>query len=256
MTHPYDPAFTQEQAGVRFEWGIEGATAVSNEGAALVVVDVLSFSTAATIAVAKGTAVYPHNWPSTEVEQSARRHGAAYAVRRRQVDDEHPWSLSPTHLMDAPHVDRLVLPSPNGSAIAAAAVAKVVLIGSLRNASAVGRWLQRNGYGTVERPAVVVAAGERWPSGTLRPALEDLLGAGAIIATFDGHHGLSPEADAARASWEAVADNPADTLKACSSGLELTAAGYESDVLLAADRDVESVVPLLAEGAFRSAEAT
>lgn len=255
MTHPAEALFAQEQAGVRFEWGMEGAAAVSSEAAALVVVDVLSFSTATTIAVARGTVVLPHPWPSSEVEEYARRHGAACAVRRRQVDDEHPWSLSPTHLMTAPPVDRLVLPSPNGSAIAAAAVADVVLVGSLRNASAVGGWLQRNGYGTVERPAVIVAAGERWPSGALRPALEDLLGAGAVIATFGGHHGLSPEARAARASWEAAAGDPAGTLKACSSGLELTAAGYESDVLLAADSDAETVVPVLAEGAFRPAEA-
>ena len=255
VPHVDEGVFSQGRAGVRFEWGMEGAPAVLSQHAALVVVDILSFSTATTIAVAKGTAVYPHAWPSSEVEQFARRHGAAFAVRRRQVDGDHPWSLSPTHLMVAPHVDRLVLPSPNGSAIAAAAAAEVVLVGSLRNASAVGRWLRQNSFGTVERPVVVIAAGERWASGALRPALEDLLGAGAVIASFDPDHALSPEAEAARAAWMAAASCLPDTLKACSSGAELTAAGYESDVLLAAEGDVESVVPLLVDGAFRPAEA-
>lgn len=248
-----ESVMAQEQSGIRFEWGMEGAAAVSSPAAALVVVDVLSFSTATTIAVAKGTAVYPHRWPSTEIERFARSRRAACAVRRREVDDDHPWSLSPTHLLAAPRVDRLVLPSPNGSAIAAGADAAVVLIGSLRNASSVGRWLKQRGFGTVKRPVAVIAAGERWASGTLRPAIEDLIGAGAVIASLGRDHALSPEAVSARVSWEAVAHCLPETLKACGSGLELTAAGYESDVLLAAESDADSVVPRLVEGAFRPA---
>ncbi|MEV0095209.1 hypothetical protein [Streptomyces sp. NPDC050738] len=93
------------------------------------------------------------------------------------ADEASPWSLSPAALRRAPFVPRLVLPSPNGSAIAAAAGESAVLAGSLRNASAVGRWLADRGYGTLDRPVAVIASGERWPDGSLRPALEDLLGA-------------------------------------------------------------------------------
>lgn len=57
-------------------------------------------------------------------------------------------------------------------------------------------------------------------------------------------------------SWEAVAHCLPETLKACGSGLELTAAGYESDVLLAAESDADSVVARLVEGAIRPAEGT
>lgn len=113
-------AFSQDGFGVRFEWGLAGADVVDPATAALVVVDVLSFTTAVTVAAARGTARHPHRWPSPEVESFALERQAVYAVRRQAVDADHPWSLSPAHIRSAPLVDRLVLPSPNGSAIAAA----------------------------------------------------------------------------------------------------------------------------------------
>ena len=146
---------------------------------------------------------------------------------------------------------RLVLPSPNGSAIAAAArnEAVTVVAGCLRNAAAVGRWLTASGYGTPDRPVAVVPAGERWTDGSLRPALEDLLGAGAIAGSLADAH-LSPEARTARAAVDAVGDLPA-TLRECASGRELIEYGFPDDVAIAAERDATDVVPVLADGAFR-----
>lgn len=246
--------FAQRDTGVRFEWGLAGARAVTQHGAAVVVVDVLSFSTAATVAVGRGTAVYPHRWPSPDAEAFARAHQAVCAVRRRAVDADHPWSRSPSHLLAAPTVERLVLPSPNGSAIAAEVTAAAVLAGCLRNATAVARWLSAHDFGRPDRPVVVIAAGERWPDGELRPALEDLLGAGAVIVGLPPDLKRSPEASAAEAAWHAQRDQLRDAVRSCSSGRELIDAGYPEDVDLASEPDTDPIVPLLIESAFRRAD--
>jgi 2-phosphosulfolactate phosphatase len=71
-----------------------------------------------------------------------------------------------------------VLPIPNGSAIATALGGKPVVAACLRNAAAVAGRLTAEGFGTAQRPIVVIAAGEQWPDGPLRPAVEDLLAPG------------------------------------------------------------------------------
>ncbi|MDQ0905210.1 2-phosphosulfolactate phosphatase [Streptomyces canus] len=182
----------QSGSGVRFHWGPTGASRLANEAACLVAVDVLSFTTAVSVAVDRGIRVLPFRWPggpASEAERSgaaqvtaayARQSGARLASHRHPVTPETPWSLSPAHLRAAPFVARPVLPSPNGAAIAAAAPPGVrVVAACLRNITAVGTWLTCHGYGTPEHPVVVIAAGELSPDGSLRPALEDLLGAGA-----------------------------------------------------------------------------
>lgn len=243
------------RTGLAFDWGIAGARAAAEAAGpdgALVIVDVLSFSTAVTIAAGRGTAVYPHPWPSPGVEAFAAARNAAWAVPRGQISDRRPWSLSPAHLMSAPAPERLVLPSPNGSAIAAASDG-CVLAGCLRNASATARWLEQAGYGTAARPVAVIAAGERWPGGELRPALEDLLGAAAIIAAFGQHVIRSPEALAAEAVWQAHGDQAGVLLRDCFSGQELTRQRFAADIALAAGHDAQDIVAVRTDGAFRAA---
>jgi 2-phosphosulfolactate phosphatase len=245
-------------AGIHFDWGIAGARA-AHPGGALVVVDVLSFSTSTTIATGRGTAVYPHPWPSPDVEAFAAAHDAQWAVGRRKVSETHPWSLSPSQLAAAPSVERLVLPSPNGSTIAAMGTNRVLagsvlagclLAGCLRNATAVARWLADHGFGTAERPVTVIAAGEQWPGSELRPALEDLMGAAAIIAAFGAEHARSPEASATEAVWPAHRRRADELLLGCYSGRELVERGYTADVALAAAHDAQTTVPVLTDGAF------
>jgi 2-phosphosulfolactate phosphatase len=170
----------QSAAAVRFEWGPTGAAALGTKDECLVVIDVLSFTTAVTVATGRGIAVLPCRLPDPGARALAAVNGAELAVRRRDMSREHPWSLSPAALARAPFTPRLVLPSPNGSAIAAAARG-VVVAACLRNAAAGATWALQHGYGTEERPIAVIASGERWPDGSLRPALEDGLGAGAVL---------------------------------------------------------------------------
>ncbi|WP_406300630.1 2-phosphosulfolactate phosphatase (plasmid) [Embleya sp. NBC_00888] len=179
---------------------------------------------------------------------------ADLAVGRRAATGTSPWSLSPAALRAAPFTPRLVLPSPNGSAIASAAGDATVVAASLRNAAAVSRWLADKGYGSAERPVAVIASGERWPDGSLRPSLEDLLGAGAVVAGL-GEHGcgtISPEADAAAGAFVSTSD-VGTAVAAGASGRELAAGGFAEDVAIAIEMDGSNVVPVLSGGAFAHA---
>jgi 2-phosphosulfolactate phosphatase len=245
-------SWSQGRHRVRCEWGPVGAARVAAD--AVVVVDVLSFTTSVSVLVDRATAVVPAPWRDGRAAALAAEHGAALAVGRREVTPESPWSLSPAALRAAPATERLVLPSPNGSAIAAAATGPVVAA-CLRNAGAVGRWLASQGYGS-ERSLTVVPAGERWPDGSLRPAVEDLLGAGALLAALDLPSGaLSPEAAAARAAFLALGPHDvADAVRASASGQELVEGGFAGDVEVAVELDRSTAVPVLVAGCFRAAD--
>ncbi|HET6341060.1 MAG TPA: 2-phosphosulfolactate phosphatase, partial [Gemmatimonadota bacterium] len=94
----------------------------------------------------------------------------------------------------------------------------------------------------------VVPAGEQWPDGSLRPAIEDVVGAGAIIRQLEGR--LSPEAKVAVAAFESLSDSLQETMLSCSSGRELSERGFAVDVELAAQLDVSEIVPVLEGEAF------
>jgi 2-phosphosulfolactate phosphatase len=122
----------------------------------------------------------------------------------------------------------------------------VLLAGCLRNASAVAAAAR-----TVGGPVGIVPAGERWPDDTMRVAVEDAIGAGAIAATLPDR---SPEAELAAAQFAAARDRGLlDVLAATSSGRELRAGGCADDVELAADLDASTAVPTLAEGFLQAA---
>jgi 2-phosphosulfolactate phosphatase len=240
----------QEDARVRFAWGPVGAAACG--GDVVVVVDVLSFSTTVSVAVGRGIEVWPFGWRDERAAAYARDRDAVLAVGR-SVAGPGEVSLSPASVLAARDgVRRLVLPSPNGSAISSGLAGRgaTVVAGCLRNRSAVARWLAPRLEG---RSVTVVAAGERWPDGSLRPADEDLWGAGAVLAALVdlGAGGLSVEARTAEAAYRAVAGDLPAALHGCASGRELVAAGYAEDVAVAAGLDVAEVVPVLTDGSFR-----
>jgi 2-phosphosulfolactate phosphatase len=232
------------RARIGFEWGPTGAAAVAAPVTA--VVDVLSFTTTLSVAVERGITVYPFRWKDERAAAYAEERSAILARGRSERTGV---SLSPASVRAAVGVERLVLPSPNGSSISLGlAEAGVTVVGaSLRNRVAVARWLAERG-----ESLAVVAAGERWPDGSLRPAVEDLWGAGAVLAALVdlGLGGLSPEARVAEQAFRAVEQRLADELVACASGQELVAMGFRADVDVAAEVDGSDVVPVLVGDAF------
>ncbi|MHC5724097.1 MAG: 2-phosphosulfolactate phosphatase [Nostoc sp.] len=92
-------------------------------------------------------------------------------------------------------------------------------------------------------------AGERWKDdGSLRPAFEDLIGAGAILSYL--HGSLSPEAEVAVATFQAFRQDLLGYLKKCSSGKELIEKGFESDVELSSGYNISDCVPLFTDNAY------
>lgn len=240
------PGHDQSAHRVRMEWGPTGAAAVAAD--LTVVVDVLSFTTTLGIAVERGITVLPFRWKDERAGEHAAARDAVLAVGRLESREQAGTvSLSPAAMAQVSGVERIVLPSPNGSTIcfALADSGSHVVAASLRNAGAVAAYVEarmRDGA-----TCAVVPAGERWPDDTLRPAVEDLWGAGAVIAGLVdlGVSGLGPEARVAEQAFRAVRADLTAGLAACAGGVELAAAGFAEDVEVAGRLDVSRVVPVL-----------
>lgn len=240
-------AHTQSRARLRFEWGLQGAEAITSGARISVVIDVLSFTTALSYAIDAGMTVFPYRWKDASAERFAREHAATLAASRGETGPGR-ITLSATSILEAHGVERLVLPSPNGSTIAhvLSQHGATVLGACLRNRSSVAGWIDRNSDSAADTVAII-AAGERWPDASLRPSIEDLWGAGSVIAALHdlGWTDLSPEARMAMAAFAAVRDDIVDGLRDCASGRELIDIGFERDVDDAAHLDTSSHVPIL-----------
>jgi len=224
------------------QWGLSGLRAIARDRI-VIIADVLSFSTATTVAVGKGATIFPCEWNDDRAAALAKAERAELASKRGQGQ----YTLAPASLRDLTPGFRLVLPSPNGSTLAFHAQtlgASAVVIGCLRNAAAVASWAG-------DRPVAVIAAGEQWDDGTLRFAIEDWLGAGAIISRLRGSR--SADAEAAAAAFERLRGSLHDALADSRSGRELIERGYPDDIDIAAEIDVDRAVPLLDGNAFRLA---
>ena len=180
--------FDQSRYQIRFEWGVDGFHRLAASDI-VVVVDVLRFSSTVTDRVAAGERV-----PLDAAAHAGSLNGARVAAHA-----------------------------------AAAAHAPVVFLGCLRNASAVAREVLAEQTRRAARTSVaVIAAGEltgRGPGAPLRFAVEDLLGAGAVIDAI-GTLGLdhtSPEAAAACEAHRGLARATRHLLTSSGSGQELLA---------------------------------
>lgn len=233
--------YDQSRYEVRCEWGLQGVEALAPESGAIVIVDVLSFTTCVDVALANGAVVYPCRWRDESSIAFAQEHGAVLAGGRGKRD--FIYSLSPRSLAKAMPGEKIVLPSPNGSTLTLATGDTPTLAGCLRNAAAVASQAQRLG-----QSITVIPAGERWPDESLRPAIEDLIGAGSIIAHLSGSK--SPEAAVALAAFEQSQHGLLTTLMASGSGRELVQKGYTTDVEMSAELNVSSAAPVLVDGKY------
>ncbi len=234
------PPYSQLGFDLRCEWGEAGVRVLAPESDVVVIVDVLSFSTSVEIATARQAVVYPYRWRDDSAVAFAKSVGAELAERNPKG-----LSLKPSSLEAIEAGCRLVLPSPNGSTLSTLAGDTTTLAGCLRNARAVAEAAAHMG-----RRIAVIAAGERWPDGSLRPCFEDLCGAGAILSHLGGSS--SPETRAAMAVFDATRDSLYPAVRACESGREKVSRSLERDVELASALDVSECVPLLADGAYRA----
>ncbi len=217
----------------------------------------LSFTTSVSVAIDEGIEVYPFRFRDTSAAAFAATRGAVLAIGRREAGTS-GVSLSPLSVREAARGGalatsrKLVLPSPNGSTISRqlAESGSVVVGACLRNATAVANWITA---GAVRGPVAVVAAGERWPGDQLRPAVEDLWGAGAVVNALllNGFGAPSPEAAAAAAAYRALGQSLGMALADCASGQELTGDGYGNEIALAAQENVSMNVPVLVGESFR-----
>jgi 2-phosphosulfolactate phosphatase len=228
--------FTQDAFGVRFEWGRDGLAALAPHCTVVIIVDVLSFTTSVDLVVGQGARAKLASWT-----------GQDYGPRR------------PSALKAVQPGTEVELSSPNGGELALQA-AKVtrVMAGCLRNAHSVAD----KAIDVADRgPIAVVAAGEQWgvnlnergEPGRLRPALEDYLGAGAIISALlaEGYSPASPEAAFAATSYRTAEPYLSELLGGCGSGLELGGKGLTEDIAIAGQVNVSKTAPLLTDGVFQ-----
>ena len=217
----------------------------------MVIVDVLAFSTAVVLTTARGGTALSYS--AAELDEMGGREQAAALLHAEVVAKDRAattarFSLSPASLSTITTGDRLIFTSLNGAACtAAAAAAPVVVIGALTNAAAVARTLGTMLDEGLAPRCTIVPCGERWTSvsgepDSLRPSIEDLLGAGAIVDALSDRV-RSPEADLAAAGHRSVDGRLVDVLRRSISGRELIERGFPDDVELAAALDSSDAVP-------------
>jgi 2-phosphosulfolactate phosphatase len=245
-----DPVFNQHPHRLRFEWGRCGVREAAERGDVVVIVDVLRFSSCVAAAASRGASVYPCAFAG-EADELAARVGGFVA---RAPGSPSRFALVPTFSAAKPD-EKIVLRTLNGAECTLlASEAPRVIAGSLLNASTVGANMSKV-VATGDLGVTVVACGERLTNPAagdeeMRFAIEDYLGAGAILSAAGGD--LSPEAQVCAAAFERSGGNLLELLMHCGSGRQLRAWGLEDDVRFAARLDACGVVPVLRAGCYEA----
>jgi 2-phosphosulfolactate phosphatase len=237
---------------VQLAWGRRGAQAAADRGDILVVVDTLRFSTAAATAVHHGAVIYPCAVDEALITALAQRVGGEVALHRHTASTPTStptrFSLSPRSYLAVEPGTRIVLPSPNGATCCQYGPRTPVLfVGALVNAHAVAGAVSHLLTTQQQLNVTVLACGERWPTpaeeGILRFALEDYLGAGAVLTALPFPQTV--EARACGTTFRALHDQLVAVLWECESGQELRTKGLGEDVRHAAQLNIYDTVPVL-----------
>ncbi|CAG9614085.1 2-phosphosulfolactate phosphatase [Bacillus rhizoplanae] len=246
--------FDQSSFQCRIEWGRRGAREAAKRGDITIIVDVLSFSSTVVTALHVGAEIFPYPLPLNEKAKAyAQQLGAELMLSRAEAAKMGKHSLSPVTFNDVDQGSRFVLCSLNGASCTwIASKVPALFIGCLLNASAVAEaanLLQKQTGANI----TVVPCGEHWEDpqedeNELRPAIEDYLGAGAIIEKLQGSK--SGEAQLCRGAFQYAKSNLNEFIWDCGSGRELRERGFAEDVTHSASLNLLQVVPFLQNDRF------
>ncbi|PLR86816.1 2-phosphosulfolactate phosphatase [Bacillus canaveralius] len=234
------------------EWGKRGARNAASRGDIIIIVDVLSFSSTVVSALSKGAIIFPYP-PNLDGNKYAKQIGAEYILGRSEAAQLGLPTLSPISFDYNNKNRKYVLTSLNGAFCTwIASDVPALLIGSLLNAANVAAVANKL---SLEKKAniTVVACGELWSDvkeheDTLRPALEDYLGAGAILSYLNGKK--SPDAEVSIGAFHFSKSNLGGIIWECESGRELRDRGFEEDVKHCSRLNVYQTVPILHKDYF------
>jgi 2-phosphosulfolactate phosphatase len=214
--------FDQSRYQVRLDWGLDALARLAPADV-MVVVDVLRFSSTAIDAVDRGEEMM-----LDDTAFAVSLNGARVAAAAAAAAGPEPVGL------------HAVEDEPAGP---------IVLLAGLRNASAVAQAIADEQSRRGRRTSVaVIPAGELGHGGApLRFAVEDLLGAGAVIDALAarGIDHSSPEAATAGEAFRGLRGAVRHLLTASGSGQELIEKDLRPDVIRAAEVDASDAVPVV-----------
>ena len=240
--------FDQSPYQCRMDWGIRGVEEASNRGDIIIIVDVLSFSSAVINALHNGVIIYP--FPRVgEINEFAKLVGGEVCILERARARELGLpSLSATSFNETHKGQKFILSSINGATcVKAATKSSTIIVGGLLNVfsvAEVANKIQKENNINI----TVIACGERWNSlnnetRDLRPSIEDYLGAGAILELLNGTK--SQEAKVCINAYKSSKQEIEELITDSSSGRELLNMGFPEDVRFSCQLNLFKDVPLL-----------
>ena len=244
--------FSQSPYSCRVEWGKRGAREAAERGDIIIIVDVLSFSSTVISALRYGAILYPCP-PHLDGKEYAEKMGAEYILGRAEAAKIGKPTLSPVSFQPEHANRKYVLSSLNGAFCTwMASKVPALLIGSLLNATSAAAAANELRVQT-KANITVIPCGEQWSDvkeyeDTLRPSIEDYLGAGAILSNLKGEK--SPEAEVCMGAYQSAKQKIKELIWNSGSGRELRARGFEEDVIHCSRLDAYQTVPILNKDHF------